>query len=205
MRTIIIDNYDSFTYNLFQYVAEAGGNPIVKKNDEVSLRQIEKLKPTHIIISPGPGTPTRKKNFGICAGVIKKYAGKIPILGVCLGHQGIVHVFGGKIKKAPWPMHGMVSEVSVGCVANVIKECNLHNIFRGLPRKISVMRYHSLIVDAKKIPKDFVVTARTTKDKLVMAVQHKAFPLYGIQFHPESFETPHGKKIIRNFLGTSTP
>lgn len=190
IKTLILDNYDSFTYNLFQYVAESCGNPIVKKNDGVSLSQIEKLKPTHIIISPGPGTPTRKKDFGICAEVIKKYAGKIPILGVCLGHQGIIHVFGGKIIQAPWPMHGITSLVNI----------KRSNIFRGLPPKIPVMRYHSLIVDSQKIPKDFMVTAHTAKDKLIMAVQHKKFPLYGIQFHPESFETPHGKKIIRNFL-----
>lgn len=194
MRTLILDNYDSFTYNLAQYVAELGGNPIVKKNDEISLKQIEKLKPTHIIISPGPGTPEHAKDFGICAQAIKTFAGSIPILGVCLGNQGIVHVFGGKIIKAPKPMHGKTSWIKIEK-----PDCKYESIFKSLPQKIKVMRYHSLICDKKTLPQDLIVTAQTS-DRLIMAVQHAKFPLYGIQFHPESFQTPHGKKIIRNFL-----
>ncbi|MEK9132139.1 MAG: aminodeoxychorismate/anthranilate synthase component II [Patescibacteria group bacterium] len=201
MRTLILDNYDSFTYNLYQYVAELGGHPVVKKNDEISLRQIEKIKPTHIIISPGPGTPTLKKDFGLCTEVIKKYAGKIPILGVCLGHQGIIYVFGGKIKRAPKPVHGKTSEIKILCGAEKISHgCKTKNIFHGLAQKIKVMRYHSLIGDEKSLPKELAITAKTAKDGLIMAIQHKKFSLYGIQFHPESFETPSGKKIIKNFL-----
>lgn len=199
MKTLILDNYDSFTYNLYQYVAELGGKPIVKKNDEISLAEIEKLKPTHIIISPGPGTPEHRKDFKICGPVIEKFAGKIPILGVCLGHQGIAHVFGGKIIKAPSPMHGKTSWVKVlgGKSAGRGK---FPSLFRGLPKRINVMRYHSLIVDRKSLPEDFLVTAETEEDKLIMAVQHKKFPLWGIQFHPESIGTPVGKTILRNFL-----
>lgn len=195
MKTLILDNYDSFTYNLHQYVAEFGGAPIVKRNDEVSLAEIEKMKPTHIIISPGPGTSECKEDFKICGPAIKKFAGKIPILGVCLGHQGIVHEFGGKIIKAPSPMHGKTSWVKI--LGGKLGEGSL---FRGLPKRINVMRYHSLIVDRKSLPEDFVVTAETEKDKLIMAVQHKKFPLWGIQFHPESIGTPTGKGILRNFL-----
>lgn len=200
MKTLIIDNYDSFTYNLYQYTAELGGNPVVKKNDEISLKQIEKLKPTHIIISPGPGTPEHKKDFGICAEVIKYFANRTPILGVCLGHQGIIHVFGGKIIKAPNPMHGKTSKIKILSDAQIKKlGCKYESIFKSLPQKIEVMRYHSLVGDAKTFPQDFVVTAQTS-DGLIMALQSRELPMFGIQFHPESFCTPHGKKIIKNFL-----
>lgn len=206
MKTLILDNYDSFTYNLYQYVAELGGNPIVKKNDEISLADIKKIKPTHIIISPGPGTPVKKKYFGICSSVIKKYMGKLPILGVCLGCQGTIHVLGGRIICAPLPVHGKTSWVRVvrrkiGRGTRV-KSCKAPNLFHKLPKRMKAMRYHSLICEKKSFPKELVITAETEKDNLIMAFQHKRFPLWGLQFHPESIETPQGKLILRNFLRT---
>lgn len=191
MKTLILDNYDSFTYNLFQCVAKFGGEPVVKKNNEISLSEIERGKFSHIIISPGPGIPSKKKDFGICSKVIKKFSGKIPILGVCLGHQGIVHVFGGKIVAAPLPVHGKKSGIEIP---------DRSGIFARLPRHIKVMRYHSLVAQQKGFPRELIVTARTVEDNLIMAFRHKKYPLWGVQFHPESYETPHGEKIIENFL-----
>ena len=190
MYTLIIDNYDSFTFNLYQYTAELKGNPIVYRNDELDMKKIAKIKPTHIIISPGPGTPNNKEDIGVCEEVIATFGDRIPILGVCLGHQAIVHHFGGKIKKAPEIFHGKTSLMKH-------KKCPL---FDKIPKEFEAMRYHSLIADAGKMPKKLVVTAQTKKDKLVMAVQHKKFPIYGIQFHPESIGTKFGKKILENFL-----
>lgn len=190
MKTIILDNYDSFTYNLFQYVAELGGNPEVFRNDEINFTELQKKKPTHIIISPGPGTPEKKEDFGICAEVIKKISGKVPILGVCLGHQGIGHVYGGKIIHAPSIMHGKTSVV----------ELSNSPLFKGLPKQIEVMRYHSLMIDPKTLPTCLKVTALEKKEKVIMAVEHTTLPTFGIQFHPESIGTPLGKKILKNFL-----
>lgn len=205
MKTLIIDNYDSFTYNLAQYIAELGGNPVVRKNDEISLRDIERLNPTHIIISPGPGTPTKKKYFGVCGELIRAYKKKRPrfmqpLLGVCLGHQGIIHEFGSKIIRAPEIMHGKVSGAKLFSGANKIPGLRYPNIFSRLPRKIKVMRYHSLIGKRETIPREFLITAETTHNHLVMGVQHRTLPIYGIQFHPESIGTPKGKKILKNFL-----
>lgn len=191
MKTLIIDNYDSFTYNLFQYCAELGGNPEVFKNNELTIQDIKKRKYTHIIISPGPGRPEKKKDFGICGDVIKNFKGKIPILGVCLGHQGIIHLFGGKIIHAPKSMHGKRNLISIN---------NKHPLFKNLPKIIEVMRYHSLIGDSRKIPDELSVIALTKNDKLIMAVAHKSFSLFGVQFHPESIGTPFGKQILKNFL-----
>lgn len=190
MKTLIIDNYDSFTYNLFQFCAEIGGNPHVKRNDGITLADIAAGKFTHIIISPGPGTPEKKRDFGICSAVIKKLAGKIPILGVCLGHQGIIYAFGGRIKKAPVPVHGKQSLIKIDIS---------HLLFKRLPAEIEAMRYHSLIGETKTLPKELCVIAET-KDGLIMGVSHKTLPLYGVQFHPESIGTPFGKQILKNFL-----
>lgn len=162
------------------------GNPVVFKNDEISLKEIKKLKPTHIIISPGPGTAVNKKDFGICSEVIKET--KVPLLGVCLGHQGIIAAFGGKIKRAPLIMHGKTSTI------NLDTSCP---IFKGLPKKIEAMRYHSLI--GETAPKILKVIAET-ENGLIMGVRHKSLPIFGIQFHPESFKTPSGGKILKNFL-----
>lgn len=190
LKTLIIDNYDSFVYNLVQYIGEQGGNPVVYRNDELSLAEIEKIQPTHIVISPGPGNPTDKHYFGICNQVILKYGKKIPLLGVCLGHQGICAVFGGKIVQAPEIMHGKIS---------MIKHNN-QGIFKGLQNYIKGMRYHSLICERASLPTELEITAET-EDGIVMGVQHKKFPIYGIQFHPESIGTEEGKRIVGNFLG----
>lgn len=196
IKTLLVDNYDSFTYNLYQYLKELGGNPRVFKNDKITVSQIKKMKPTHIVISPGPGTPGRKKDFGACGKIIKKFGGQIPILGICLGHQGIVKKFGGKIVKAPYPVHGKTSSVRI-----LFREkCLSPDLFKKIPKKINAMRYHSLIAEKQSIPKNFAITCETVKDKLVMGIQHKKYPIYGIQFHPESFETPYGKHILKNFL-----
>jgi anthranilate synthase component II len=191
-KILIIDNYDSFTYNLYQYLAELGGNPVVHRNDEITLDEIKEMKPTHIVISPGPGTPEKERDFGICTAVIQDPdLAKTPILGVCLGHQGIIHLHGGKIVRAPEIVHGKQSEMHIR---------NHNGLFRGLPEKFEAMRYHSLIGDRSTIPEELEITAETTKDGLVMAITHRTRPLYGIQFHPESIGTPHGKQILKNFL-----
>lgn len=199
MKTLILDNYDSFTYNLFQYIAELGGNPEVFYNNKITLHDIEKAKYTHIIISPGPGSPENKKDFGICGEVIQKISGKIPLLGVCLGHQGIIYSLGGRVVRAPEPMHGKTSLIKQQATENRQQRSKAINIFSGLPEKIQVMRYHSLIGERETLPRELIITAQTD-DGIIMAVQHKNYPLYGIQFHPESIETPHGKDILRNFL-----
>lgn len=191
MKTLIIDNYDSFTYNLYQYIAELGGDPLVYKNDELSISKIKKINPSHIIISPGPGRPENKEDFGICSKVIKELGGEIPILGVCLGHQGIILGFGGKIIHAPKVMHGKKSDIQV-------LEPSI--LSKGVPNKFKAMRYHSLIGDRKSMPKCLKITAETVDDGLVMAVEHRKKPIFGIQFHPESIGTKVGKQILKNFL-----
>lgn len=193
MKTLIIDNYDSFTYNLYQYLAEVGGNPLVMKNDEITLADIEEIQPTHIVLSPGPGTVTNAEDFGIGMQVIQKLQGIYPILGVCLGHQGIAAAYGAKIIHAPEVVHGKTSEIiHTGDSA----------IFKKIPKKISVMRYHSLLVDETTLPSVLRVTARTEGDGLCMAIEHETYPLYGVQFHPESIGTPDGMQLLRNFLET---
>lgn len=190
MKTIILDNYDSFTYNLFQYFAELKGNPVVYRNDELDFKKLLSEKPTHIVISPGPGTPSKKSDFGICAEVIEKCGPKLPILGVCLGHQGIGYVYGAKIVHAPTIMHGKTSMVKLGN----------SKLFAGLPKQIEVMRYHSLVIDHKTMPKNLRVTAVEESEQVIMGVEHIHFPTFGIQFHPESIGTPQGKLILKNFL-----
>jgi anthranilate synthase component 2 len=190
MKTLIIDNYDSFTYNLYQYFAELKANPAVKTNDGVTVKEIERLNPTHIVISPGPGTVENPKDFGVCKDVILKLGPKIPLLGVCLGHQGIAHAFGGTIEHAPKIMHGKTSVI----------EHDGKSIFKGIPNRFSAMRYHSLCVSSKNLPKELTITARVKEEGTVMALQHSQFPIFGIQFHPESFATEHGKQILKNFL-----
>ncbi len=191
MKTLIIDNYDSFTYNLYQYVAEIGGNPLVVKNDAIELLDVQEMKPTHIILSPGPGNPTNAEDFGVCMEVIKELHRFYPILGVCLGHQGIAAAYGATIVHAPEPMHGKTSE---------ILHMGNSRLFKDIPQKTPVMRYHSLLVDEKTLPNTFKVTARTEGDGLCMAIEHTLYPLYGVQFHPESIATPYGKQFLRNFL-----
>lgn len=190
MKTLIIDNYDSFTYNLYQYFAELKANPTVKTNDSVTVKEIERLNPTHIVISPGPGTVENPEDFGVCKDVILKLGPKIPLLGVCLGHQGVAHAFGGTIGHAPQIMHGKTSVI----------EHDQKSIFKGIPNPFTAMRYHSLCVSPKNFPKELTITARAKGEGTIMALQHSQFPIFGIQFHPESFGTEHGKQILKNFL-----
>ena len=183
---LVIDNYDSFTYNLVQYLGELKARPIVFRNDKISLKKIKKLNPDQIVISPGPCTP---KEAGISNEVIASFAGKIPILGVCLGHQCIGHVFGGKIIRAKRIMHGKTSEI-------IHQKAGL---FQGIPNPFNATRYHSLLIDTKKFPSVLEITA-WTKEKEIMGVRHKHLPVWGVQFHPESILTEHGKDMLKNFL-----
>ena len=187
---LLIDNYDSFTYNLVHYVEELGHNVEVYRNDKISLKKISKLDPKKIIISPGPCTPNEA---GICLDLVKKFYDKMPILGVCLGHQSIGQAFGAKIIKASKIMHGKTSKIS-----------NLGSkIFKGLPTSFEATRYHSLVIKNGTLPKNFKVISETIDDKknVIMGIEHKNYPCYGVQFHPESIASvPFGKKIMKNFL-----
>ncbi|MCR4437056.1 MAG: aminodeoxychorismate/anthranilate synthase component II [Clostridiales bacterium] len=184
---LIIDNYDSFTYNLYQYIGELVPSIAVYRNDKISVREIKDLRPTHIVISPGPGFPAEA---GVSIDIIRELGEYIPILGVCLGHQAIGEAYGGKIVHAKELMHGKSSEVEID------RECQL---FASLPGRIRVGRYHSLIVEKSCLPSVLRVTARTD-DGEIMGLKHKEYPVFGIQFHPESILTPDGKKILENFL-----
>lgn len=183
---LVIDNYDSFTYNLVQYFGELGADLKVFRNDEITIADIEKMKPDQIVISPGPGRP---EEAGISVEVITKLAGKYPILGVCLGHQAIGYAYGGKIIRAKNLMHGKTS---------LIKH-NRKDLFKNVPNPFEATRYHSLVIDRKTCPACLEVTA-TTKDGEIMGVRHKKFPLWGVQFHPESVLTQSGKTMLKNFL-----
>ena len=187
---LLIDNYDSFTYNLVHYVEELGHNVQVYRNDKISLKKIAKLNPKKIIISPGPCTPNEA---GICLDLVKRFYDKMPILGVCLGHQSIGQAFGAKIIKASKIMHGKTSKVS-----------NLGSkIFKGLPTSFEATRYHSLVIKNGTLPKDFRVISETIDNKknVIMGIEHENYPCYGVQFHPESIASvPFGKKIMKNFL-----
>ena len=183
---LIIDNYDSFTYNLVQYFGELGAEPVVKRNDEITVSEIEALKPEAVVISPGPCTP---KEAGISNEVIREIGPKLPVLGVCLGHQCIGHVFGGNVVRAPRLMHGKTSPI-------------LHDntgVFAGLPSPFEATRYHSLIIDPPTMPGSLVVNAHTAENE-IMGVRHREYPIHGVQFHPESILTRHGKDLLKNFL-----
>jgi len=194
MKTLILDNYDSFTYNLFQSVAELGGCPVVFRNDEITLEEIEALAPTHIIVSPVPGHPLTARDFGVCGEVILKLGERVPILGVCLGHQGMALMFGGKVVRAPEIMHGKTSVMK----RVDAKGLGRPNILENLNENFEAMRYHSLVAKRASLPSMLVITAET--DELVMAFQHRDRPIYGIQFHPESIGTEVGAQIINAFL-----
>ena len=188
---IVIDNYDSFVYNLAQYLGELGWEPMVYRNDQVTLEQIESLSPSHILISPGPGTPLET---GISNDVIRQFAGSIPILGVCLGHQCIGYVYGGQVIHAPVPTHGKSSLVYH----------DGRTIYQGLPRPFEAGRYHSLVIKEATLPAALELTAMTG-DGIVMGVRHKEYVVEGVQFHPESIMTDVGHDILKNFLGFSQP
>ncbi len=184
---LIIDNYDSFTYNLVQYFGELGAEMIVVRNDEVTVDAIEKdFRPSRILISPGPGTPD---SSGITLAVIERFAGKIPILGVCLGHQAIGQHFGGDVIRAPQPVHGKP----------VVVTHDGQGLFAGIPQSFSAARYHSLVVDRCSIPKCLEISAESP-DGLIMGLRHRELPIEGVQFHPESILTDHGKQLLANFL-----
>lgn len=217
MKVLIIDNYDSFTYNLYQYIGEILSSDkqsgkisdfaiSVKRNNEIGLADIAAFAPDRIIISPGPGSPDDEAYFGVCAEVIRQLGRTTPLLGVCLGMQGIVHVFGGRVVRAPLPMHGKTSSI-------------VHDgsgLFHDIPDHLEIMRYHSLIAEPGSFPDCLQVTAavgdlakeeftdlakiRRGGDFEIMAVRHKQFPVFGIQFHPESFATEGGRDMVRNFL-----
>lgn len=183
---LMIDNYDSFTYNLVQYLGELGQTLKVLRNDKIDLEGIRRLGPKAIVISPGPGKP---EDAGISCGVIRAFAGKIPILGVCLGHQAIGYVYGAKIVRAKNLMHGKTSLI----------HHRSQGIFEGLPNPFEATRYHSLLVAPRTVPKELVVTA-WTKEKEIMGLQHRRLPVFGVQFHPESIMTISGKELLANFL-----
>jgi anthranilate synthase/aminodeoxychorismate synthase-like glutamine amidotransferase len=183
---LMIDNYDSFTYNLVQYFGELKAEVVVKRNDELTVEQIAELKPEKIVLSPGPCTPLEA---GVCNAVIEKLAPTIPILGVCLGHQCMGHVYGGKVIRAPRLMHGKTSPI-------------LHKgsgVFAGLPSPFEATRYHSLIVERESLPACLKVTAETAEGE-IMGLEHESYPLHGVQFHPESILTREGKNLLWNFL-----
>jgi len=187
----ILDNYDSFTYNLVQYCGELGATVEVRRNDQVSLADIENMQPERILVSPGPCTP---QDAGISIDLIRHFAGKVPILGVCLGHQAIGEAFGGQVVRAPHLMHGKTSAITH----------DNKSIFHGLPTPMTATRYHSLIVEDKGLPADLEVSAWTTeKDgtRTIMGLRHKKFAVEGVQFHPESVLTDAGKMLVGNFLG----
>ncbi|MEM1588060.1 MAG: aminodeoxychorismate/anthranilate synthase component II [Candidatus Bathyarchaeia archaeon] len=190
MKVLIIDNYDSFVYNLYQYVGELGGKPIVLRNNKASLSKVKKIKPDKIIISPGPGTPEDKKYFGFCLEILRRISPKISTLGICLGHQGIITAFGGEIVQAKRLMHGKTSLI-------------IHDgkgIFKGIKNPLLATRYHSLVGRRKDLPKCLIITAESIDDKEIMGVRHKEYSIEGVQFHPESILTLEGKHLIKNFL-----
>jgi anthranilate synthase/aminodeoxychorismate synthase-like glutamine amidotransferase len=182
----LLDNYDSFTYNLAQYVGELGQKVVVRRNDGFSLSELERAKPARIVISPGPGTPD---GAGLTLEVIERFAGRVPILGVCLGHQAIGQAFGGQVVSAPTLMHGKTSQI-------------LHDgrtLFHGLPQRFQAGRYHSLVVARQGLPRELRISARTPEG-VIMGLRHRRYRIEGVQFHPESILTPDGKRLLQNFL-----
>jgi anthranilate synthase/aminodeoxychorismate synthase-like glutamine amidotransferase len=184
---LVLDNYDSFTYNLVQYLGELGAEVKVRRNDETDIARIEELRPDRILISPGPGRP---EDAGITVDVIRHFAGKLPLMGVCLGHQAMGQVFGGAIVRAPVPMHGKTCTV----------EHDSKGVFAGISASFQASRYHSLVVSEEGWPADLEICARSKEDGLVMALRHREWPVHGVQFHPESILTNEGRRILRNFL-----
>jgi len=187
---LIIDNFDSFVYNLAQYVGQLGGAPIVRRNNEVGIEEVKRLKPDRIIISPGPGRPDDRKYFGVCLDVIRKISPQTPTLGVCLGHQGIAYAYGGSIVHANRLMHGKTSLI----------QHEPDGLFEGVENPLRATRYHSLVCGRKGFPKCLEETATSLDDKEIMGLKHREFPIYGVQFHPESILTREGLKIVKNFL-----
>jgi anthranilate synthase/aminodeoxychorismate synthase-like glutamine amidotransferase len=183
----VLDNYDSFTYNLVQYLGELGATLHVRRNDQVTLDEIAALAPSHIVISPGPGRP---EDAGVTPRVIERFGPSIPILGVCLGHQAIGLVCGGRVVRAPVPMHGKTSVI----------EHDGRGVFAGLASPLEASRYHSLVVEEQGLPDALEISARSRGDGIIMGLRHKSWPLQGVQFHPESVLTSDGRRMLRNFM-----
>ncbi|HEX9863157.1 MAG TPA: aminodeoxychorismate/anthranilate synthase component II [Candidatus Bathyarchaeia archaeon] len=190
MKVLVIDNYDSFVYNLVQYIGELGAETIVYRNDQLTLKQVKALKPDRIVISPGPGTPEDTRYFGVCTEILQHVSCEIPTLGVCLGHQGIIYAFGGKVVSARKLMHGKTSKI----------KHDGKGIFKGVHNPFTATRYHSLAGEKSSIPSCLKVTAESTDDGEVMGVRHVKYPIEGVQFHPESILCEDGKLIVKNFL-----
>jgi anthranilate synthase/aminodeoxychorismate synthase-like glutamine amidotransferase len=184
---LLIDNYDSFTYNLAQYFGELGARVVVRRNDAITIADIERMRPERIVISPGPGRP---EDAGISVDVVKAFGARTPLLGVCLGHQAIGHAFGGRVVRAPRAMHGKPSTV----------EHDGRGLFAGLTGAFQAARYHSLCVAMDGWPADLEVAARAVEDDVVMALRHRSYPIHGVQFHPESVLTTEGRRLLRAFL-----
>jgi anthranilate synthase/aminodeoxychorismate synthase-like glutamine amidotransferase len=186
--SLVLDNYDSFTYNLVQYLGELGAEPVVRRNDEVTVEEVGELRPRALVLSPGPCTPGEA---GVTVPVVRRWGATIPILGVCLGHQAIGEAYGGKVVRAGRVMHGKTSRI----------EHDGRGLFEGLPSPLEVMRYHSLIVESDSLPGELRVLARSRDDQSeIQAMRHESHPVWGVQFHPESILTQEGKGILRNFL-----
>lgn len=190
MRVLVIDNYDSFVYNLVQYVGDFGGTPLVYRNNEVTAHEAKALDPDRIILSPGPGNPTKARFFGVCSEILKGMSRTTPTLGVCLGHQGIVAAFGGRIIAAQHLMHGKTS---------LIRHC-ASGLYSGIENPFVATRYHSLVADRASLPSCLEITAESCDDGEIMGVRHEAYPIEGVQFHPESIMTSVGRRLINNFL-----
>lgn len=201
MNVVLIDNYDSFTFNLLQRIGEITGRaPRVFRNDAIDLAGLEALAPSHVVVSPGPGTPEKEGDFGVSRDVVTSLSARVPTLGVCLGHQGLVLHHGGRVVRAPRAVHGKRTRVVLDTQTT---------LFLGMPEEIEVMRYHSLVVARDALPPCFRITAETSAleggERLVMAVEHRERPLFGVQFHPESIGTPDGAAILARFLGAHAP
>ncbi len=195
LKVLVIDNYDSFVYNLVQYIGELGAQTVVYRNDQITLEEVAKLKPDRIVISPGPGTPEDEKYFGVCTQILRQLSPTTPTLGVCLGHQGIIHAYGGKIVHAKKLMHGKTCTI----------KHNQKSLFSGVRNPFSATRYHSLAGERDSIPPCLEITAEANDDGEIMGIRHKQYPIYGVQFHPESILCEDGKLIIKNFLETKQP
>lgn len=190
MKVLILDNYDSFVYNLAQYVGALGAEPVVVRNDEVSAGQVRDMRPDRIVISPGPGAPSDSRDFGVCGKVLLGISKEVPTLGVCLGNQGIGQAFGGRIGRAGRVMHGKTSRI-------------VHDgkgVLEGVSSPLQATRYHSLVVQKEGLPRELKVTALALDDAEIMGLRHTEYPIEGVQFHPESIMTPEGMKIVRNFV-----
>jgi anthranilate synthase component II len=190
MKILVIDNYDSFVYNIAQILGELKTEPLVVRNDKITLKQVMEMSPDAIVISPGPGHPANRKYFGVCTDIIREFGPTIPILGVCLGHQGIVHAFGGKVVNAKKVRHGKTSPI----------QYSQDGLFQNVANPFRATRYHSLVAEQDSIPDCLEVTARATDDGEIMGITHKEYPIKGVQFHPESVLTGEGRRILQNFI-----